>query len=182
VNSNQVYDNWRQGFMLFWVPPAVMRGDYDPTHQTDNSNHNAFTRNEMGYSPEGQVLPNGLDFWWDDAGVGNCWQDNLAAPGRTITHNATTGLPECGTASQLPISNPVKTVQLVPCAEYDRYSNPDPVGCDWTKTPPRPTARTIAAATAAESAGDPTAPVVLAAAGLLAAVGIRRVVGSRGLR
>lgn len=180
VNSNQVYDNWRQGFMLYWVPPAVMRGDYDPLSQTDNSNRNAFTRNEMGYSPDGRVLPNGLDFWWDDAGVGNCWQDNLAAPGSRITHNATLGLPTCGTGSQLPISNTVKTVQLLPCTQYDRYSNPDPVGCDWVKTPPRPTEKTIAARTAAaRTPASPIAPVVVAAVGVVAAVTIRRMARGR---
>lgn len=180
VHSNQVWDNWRQGFMLFWVPPAALRGDYDPTHQDDNSNHNAFTKNEMGYSPGGEVLPNGLDFWWDDAGVGNCWQDNLPAKGAEITHNATTGsLPSCGNASQLPVSNAVKTVQLVPCAEYDRYSNPEPAGCDWTTTPPKPTTASIQAAMAVRDP-QPAAPALLAGAlGLLAALAIRARLRSR---
>jgi len=181
VHSNQVWDNWRSGFMLFWVPPAALRGDYDPTHQTDNSNHNAFTKNEMGHSPGGTVRPNGLDFWWDDAGVGNCWQDNLPATGAEITHNASTGsLPDCGNGSSLPLSNAVKTVQLVPCAEYDRYSNPDPAGCDWTTTPPRPTRASIAAAMAVRDP-QPAGPALLAAAlGLLGALLVRtRVARSR---
>lgn len=159
VHSNQFYDNWRSGVKLFWVPPAALRGDYDPTHQFDNSNHNAFTNNEMGFTRGGRVLPNGLDFWWDDAGVGNCWQDNLAAQGKKITHNATGlpalpglpavgGLPECGNPSQVPPSNVVKTTQMLPCAEYDRYSNPEPAGCDWIVTPPRPGARTGSMTTA----------------------------------
>ena len=75
VSSNHVWDNWRQGFMLFWVPPALMRDDYDPTHQQDNSNFNAFTKNELGYSPKGEVLPNGIDFFWDEAGQGNWMLD-----------------------------------------------------------------------------------------------------------
>ncbi len=161
VSGNHFYDNWRSGVMLFWVPPAALRGDYDPAHQTDNSNFNAFTKNEMGYSPDGRVLPNGLDFWWDDAGVGNCWQDNLAARGRTITHNATAGtLPDCGHGSQLPLSNGVKTVSLLPCAEYDRYSNPEPPLCDWIITPPKPTDASIAAAMAGP-ADSPVGPSLL---------------------
>ncbi|MQA60826.1 MAG: hypothetical protein GEU86_04890 [Actinophytocola sp.] len=145
VHSNEIYDNWRNGVMLFWAPAAI-RGEYDPQAQTDNPNHNAFTSNQMGHG-----LPNGLDFWWDDAGVGNCWQDNLPAPGSEITHNATSpqGLPRCATGSQLPISNVVKTVQLLPCAEYNRETNPDPAGCDWTESPTKPgtqQAETIAAA------------------------------------
>lgn len=172
VDRNQVWNNYRQGFMLFWVPPAILRGDYDPLHQTDNSNHNRFTRNRMGITPSGKAMPNGLDFWWDDAGVGNCWEDNVAARGAKITHNATLGyLPDCETASLLPISNLVKTTTLIPCAAYDRYSNPDPSGCDWVDTPPKPTPASIAAAQAAADQGpDSTVvPVLVVAVGLLGA-------------
>lgn len=174
VSSNQVWDNWRQGFMLFWVPPALMRGDYDPLHQTDNSNHNWFTGNEMGFSPSGEVLPNGKDFWWDDQGIGNCWEGNVAAPGKRITHNATLGLPDCPRGSLLPVSNLVKTTQLLPCAQYDRYSNPDPVGCTWLQTPRKPSVKAGSGLFAAGEPDDPTAPVLLAGVGLVAAVLIRR--------
>ena len=147
VDSNQVWNNYRQGFMLFWVPPALMRDDYNPLHQTDNSNYNHFTRNTMGITPGGATPPNGLDFWWDDAGVGNCWQDNEAAAGGKITHNATLGyLPDCKLPSLLPISNLIKTTSLLPCASYDRYSNPSPKNCDWIVTPAKPTPESIAAA------------------------------------
>jgi len=158
VHSNEIYDNWRQGVMLFWAPAAI-RGEYDPAAQTDNPNHNAFTHNQLGFSPAGQIQPNGLDFWWDDAGVGNCWQDNLPAPGRKVTHNATSplGLPRCATGSQLPVSNPVKSAQLLPCSQYNRESNPDPVGCDWLDSPTPPGSRqtsSIATAPGANPAGD----------------------------
>ncbi len=187
INSNQVWDNWRQGFMLFWVPPALMRGDYDPTHQQDNSNFNAFTKNELGYSPSGEVLPNGMDFYWDEAGQGNCWQDNLPAPGKEVTHNYAVGLPDCGNRSQWPIGNLVKTTQLLPCAVYDRYSNTDPVGCDWLDTPEKPATDTGArGGTRAAGAPDdegPGTPAALVAVTLLGALGIRvagaRVAGAR---
>lgn len=137
VNSNEIYDNWRQGVMLFWVP-AALRGENEPQVQTDNPHRNAFTSNQMGFYGN-QVLPNGLDFWWDDAGQGNCWQDNLAAPGRAITHNATGGsLPRCATGSLLPISNVAKSAGLLPCSEFNRETNPEPTGCDWMDTPQRP--------------------------------------------
>ncbi|PVG83652.1 hypothetical protein DDE18_04820 [Nocardioides gansuensis] len=180
VNANEVWDNWRTGFKLFWVPPALLRGEYDPLQQNDNSNHNAYTGNEMGFSPTGQVLPNGLDFWWDDAGVGNCWQDNLAAPGRQITHNATRGsLPSCGHRSDAPVSNLVKTTSMLPCAEFDRYSNPEPAGCDWIVTPTRPTAASIRAAAASPVAPDATGPVLLAGLGLAGALVLRLVARRR---
>ncbi len=176
VDSNQVWNNYRQGFMLFWVPPAILRDDYDPLHQTDNSNYNHFTRNKMGITPAGDAAPNGLDFWWDDAGIGNCWQGNQTPAGEKITHNATLGyLPNCKLPSLLPISNLVKTTTLVPCASYDRHSNPSPEGCDWIVTPPKPTRESIAAAQAGADQGpdSPTVPLVLVAIGLVGAVALR---------
>ncbi|CAB4697093.1 MAG: hypothetical protein F2667_03825 [Actinobacteria bacterium] len=170
VSSNQVWDNWRQGFMLFWVPPALMRGDYDPTHQQDNSNMNAFTKNEMGYSPDGKVLPNGIDFYWDEAGAGNCWQDNLVAPGKEVTHNSVRALPDCGNPSQWPIGNLIKTVSLVPCATYDRYSDPDPVACDWLVTPEKPATDAGAIGTNKQGSGL-GGPVQLALVGGLTVAG-----------
>ena len=73
----------------------------------------------------------------------------------------------------------MKTVQLVPCAEYDRYSNPEPAGCDWTTTPPKPTTASIQAAMAVRDP-QPAAPALLAGAlGLLAALAIRARLRSR---
>lgn len=180
IDSNQVWDNWRQGFMLFWVPPALLRGDYNPLHQQDNSNFNAFTKNELGYSPKGEVLPNGIDFYWDEAGDGNCWQDNLTAPGKEVTHNYAIDLPDCGNPSQWPIGNLVKTTQLIPCATYDRRSEPDPAGCDWLDTPEKPGSDSgSAGARAAEQPGDgPGTPATLLAVTLVGALGIR-VAGAR---
>lgn len=176
VHANEFTDNWRQGVMLFWVPPALMRGVYDPAQQFDNSNHNAFMSNEMGFTRDGQLLPNGLDFWWDDAGVGNCWQDNLAAPGRTITHNATSpfGLPHCGAKSMVPVSNLVKTTLLLPCAQYDRYSNPDPEGCDWIETPPKPQSQTAPKIIGQRTPVDPLLALLGLGGVLAAAIWARR--------
>jgi hypothetical protein len=167
VHSNEIHDNWRSGVKLFWVP-AALRGELDPTTQTDTSHRNAFTANQMGIRPGGTASPNGLDFWWDDAGLGNCWQDNLPAAGEEITHNATDprGLPNCATGSQLPVSNVVKSAQLAPCAAYDRWDNPEPVGCDWMDTPAEPGTQQ-----AANVAGM-RAPDDLGARGLLAAFGV----------
>ncbi|UUZ59383.1 hypothetical protein [Nocardioides sp. B-3] len=54
----------------------------------------------------------------------------------------------------------VKTVSLLPCAEYDRYSNPEPPLCDWIITPPKPTKASIAAAMARPS-DSPVGPALL---------------------
>ena len=176
VDNNWVWGNHRQGFMLFWVPPALLREDYNPLHQTDNSNYNHYTRNKMGFTPAGAKRPNGLDVWWDDAGIGNCWEDNQAAPGASITHNALLGfLPDCSFPSVLPVGNLVKTTTLLPCAEFDRYSNPSPPGCDWIVTPPKPTKASIAAASAPSrrEPSNPMTALLLVGAGLAGAVGLR---------
>ena len=141
LNDNLIYDNWRSGVMLFWVPPAL-REEFKPD-QFDTSNGNQFRDNRMGRSPDGLVQPNGMDFWWDDQGVGNCWQGNTSSTG-TITHNASSplGLPDCaGGGSVSTVGSPAKSATLVPCATYDREDNPSPPGCDWFDDPAEPGAR-----------------------------------------
>jgi hypothetical protein len=141
MKNNAVYDNWRQGFMLFWVP-AALRNEHDPALQYDTSHHNHYVGNRMGFAPGGRLQPNGLDFWWDDEGAGNCWQGNTSASG-AITHNAVLPLPDCDSGGSIfvPGVNLVKSAQLAPCSQYNRETNPDPVGCDWFDTPPKPTGR-----------------------------------------
>jgi hypothetical protein len=158
VRNNRIYDNWRQGVMLFWVPAAI-RDDFDPSHQFETSNGNRFVDNTMGEHPDGLVQPNGVDFWWDDEGAGNCWQGNISTANEdgTPTTNAPhlastpTGLPDCDSGgSVFTPSHPVKSASLVPCSQYDREDNPSPTGCDWMDSPSRPAGR--------QSAGDETGP------------------------
>ncbi|MGH2661390.1 MAG: right-handed parallel beta-helix repeat-containing protein [Actinomycetota bacterium] len=135
--NNYIYDNWRYGSMLFWVP-AALRDEMDPTKQYDTSHFNRHVSNHMGISPEGEALPNGLDFWWDEEGAGNCWQDNVTAPGAEITSDPPSPiLPDC---DRIPVFTPgpvYKTGQLAPCATWSQES-PDPPGCDWFEKPPPP--------------------------------------------
>ena len=60
--------------MQFWVP-APLRDEYDPNKLFDTSHHNHTTDNQMGFRQDGG-RHNGLDHWWDDQGVGNCWEKN----------------------------------------------------------------------------------------------------------
>jgi len=141
VLGNHIYDNWRSGVMLFWVPPAL-REDFK-TDQFDTSNGNQFRDNVMGRTPDGLRQPNGVDFWWDDQGVGNCWQGNTGADG-AVTHNAASplGLPDCDSGGSVsPVGNAVKSATLVPCAVYDREDNPSPPACDWFDDPQQPAGR-----------------------------------------
>lgn len=144
VRGNRIYDNYRDGAKLFWVP-RELRGE-DPTGQSVNTSNNfdtsldnRFTSNVMGIAPNGQRKPNGNDFWWDYEGKGNCWQGNRAYPGRHITTNAPTldGCP--GRAVLLP-GNAADQASQVSCATWNPYDPVlhDPPGCDWFMVPPKP--------------------------------------------
>jgi hypothetical protein len=134
--ENWIYDNWRHGTMQFGVPAAV-RNELDPTKQFDTSHHNRYLSNLMGHSPSGEVLPNGVDFWWDEQGTGNCWQGNVAAPGRTITSDPAT-LPTCDSPSFAGLPAGPKQALLAPCAFSDPRRPDEAVGCDFYTKPPPP--------------------------------------------
>jgi len=139
TDHNWIYDNWRNGTMQFWVP-AALRDDYDPTHQNDTSNHDHTFANHMGIRPDGSLAPNGLDHWWDDQGVGNCWEDNVYAGG-TGTDNFTVPPPSCADGGSVLVPGaPVKDAGFLSCSQYDR-GDPTwrhPVGCEWFDSPSEP--------------------------------------------
>lgn len=129
--DNQIWDNWRSGYRQFWVPGAV-RGDNSPEAQTDTSNGNRITGNSFGVGPDGKKMPNGVDVFWDEQGVGNCWEAN-----GTITSDPKT-LPDCSKPSNSTSGNTTKLAREASCATWDPKDNPNPPGCDWFTTPPKP--------------------------------------------
>ena len=137
VRDNDIYDNWRSGVRLFWVPSPI-RGENDPNKLFDTSNGNAFTGNRMGLSGEGARQPNGVDVFWDEQGEGNCWEGNVGSgPDGAITSNPMP-LPTCpGSPIKLPV-NVAKAAQEVPCAEWNPQTNQFPIGCTWFDTPAKP--------------------------------------------
>lgn len=140
INDNEIFDNWRTGAMLFYVPGAI-RGDYTLAAQFDTSNGNQYTNNQMGLSPSGATQPNGVDFSWDEQGVGNCWQDNTSSTGK-ITSDTLLPLPDCDSGGSLsPVGNVVKTASMASCATYNREDQPDPPGCNWFDSPAEPAGR-----------------------------------------
>ncbi len=180
TDHNWIYDNWRFGTMQIWVP-AALRDDYDPSHQYDTSNDNHTVANQMGITPSGSELPNGLDHWWDDQGNGNCWQNNVYAGG-TQTDNFTFPVPSCKEGGSVFTPGAfVKDAGFLTCVEYDR-SDPEwrhPKGCNWFDSPTEPGPRSSAAAgsTAAGSAEAPLSMVVtpvVAAGSLVLLLGLRR--------
>jgi hypothetical protein len=138
IQDNAIYDNWRSGVRLFWVPAAI-RGDNDPAHQFDTSNGNQFIGNQMGLNSQRKRAPNGVDFFWDEEGKGNCWLGNQA-PGSKITSDPAS-LPRCPNNGLFQPSNASKSAAEVPCAQWDPKTNPDPPGCTWFTTPPKPSSR-----------------------------------------
>jgi hypothetical protein len=141
VDQNLIYDNWRAGAMLFYVPGAV-RGDYMPAQQNDTSNGNHYTANRLGFHPSGVVQPNGVDFSWDEQGVGNCWEGNVSSTGEVTDDSEIIPLPTCASGGSIsPVGNLTKTARNAPCATYNREDEPDPVGCDWFDNPVKPAAR-----------------------------------------
>jgi hypothetical protein len=141
VSENLIYDNWRAGAMLFYVPGAV-RGDYEPQAQVDTSNRNHYTKNRLGFHPAGVVQPNGVDFSWDEQGVGNCWQDNVSATGAVTDDTQVLPLADCTSGgSDSPVGNLTKTARNAPCATYNREDEPAPPGCDWFEDPVMPAGR-----------------------------------------
>jgi hypothetical protein len=146
VRDNDVYDNWRSGFRLFWVP-AALRGDNDPSKTYDTSNSNRYTTNRMGVRPDGTRDPNGTDgdFWWDEEGTGNCWQDNTGFGGAAITTmpgypiaSIPTTLPGCPGGNIFSPGNPARVASQVTCATWNPTDQTDPPGCDWFTRPQEP--------------------------------------------
>jgi hypothetical protein len=136
VRDNWIYDNWRDGAKLLWVP-AAFRGE--PDKGIDTSFDNRFTGNHMGVRPDGTRDPNGNDFWWDEQGQGNCYSGNTGPGGAQPTSNVLIGLPACGAPSIYnPTGNIGKTASQATCSTWDPYDNPDPPGCDWFTRPPEP--------------------------------------------
>jgi hypothetical protein len=138
---NWIYDNWRRGTMQFWVPGEI-RGA-DPTGQSppsttyDTSHRNRYVGNRMGVRPDGRRDPNGVDFWWDEEGRGNCWSSNEGPRGGAFTSDPMTLFP-CPDGSPWSEGNAEKQAAMFSCAAWDPMTNPDPVGCDWFTRPPEP--------------------------------------------
>jgi hypothetical protein len=136
IRNNRVWDNWRDGYRLFWVPGSV-RGDTSPEAQRDTSHQNKITGNTFGIAPDGRKMPNGVDVFWDEQGDGNCWENNTGINGKITSDPA--NLPTCASGGSAGlVSRPDKLGSQVPCATWDPKDNPRPPGCDWFDTPPKP--------------------------------------------
>jgi hypothetical protein len=150
--NNHFWDNWRRGFMLFAVPDIFVcpPGDddqipgCDPT-EANTAFRNRFHGNKMGVAPAGAILPNGVDFVWDENKNGfnpaensaNCWFDNTGKDGTaaSVTSEPASLPSDCSNSpgGGLPPSPIVS--ELITCSTLP---DGDP-GCPWYTTPPKPT-------------------------------------------
>lgn len=124
--SNWIWDNWRFGTVQLWVP-AFVRGELDPEKLFDTSHFNRYVRNHMGRSPGGELLPNGVDFWWDEEGEGNCWERNN--PGKRTVTSDPANLPTCDPPVPFQPGNLEKQLLFFACIAWSPQ-NLDPEGCD----------------------------------------------------
>ena len=130
--ENWVYDNWKIGIVQTWVP-GLVRDDNRLSSQGETSHYNRYLDNHMGTSATGERVPNGLDFFWDGEGTGNCWQTAATDSVQPLA------LPNCPAGAQhRVIADPNKLVLFVDCAGYDLTKQALPAGCDWFNTPGRP--------------------------------------------
>jgi len=132
--NNWVYDNWQGGFILLWAPGAV-RGDFSLGAQENTSNFNRFTANHLGTDRSGHRLPNGVDFWWDGQGRGNCWDASSSAGSDPIA------LPSCAgpvSGGGRLLSDPNKLLLVADCSNYSLADRNLPALCGWWDTPAKP--------------------------------------------
>jgi len=178
TDHNRIYGNWRYGTMQFWVP-SPLRDEMDPAKLYDTSNGNRTFANVLGIRPDGAVRHNGLDHWWDDQGVGNCWQDNRSSHG-TATDNFLVDPGRCADGgSRFVPGAPVKDAGFLSCSQYDRNDENfrHPPGCAWFDSPQRPSERSDAplddaVAAPAGTGSGPAGGVPLALAGIAGAVAL----------
>jgi hypothetical protein len=158
TDHNWIYDNWRYGTMQFWVP-SPLRDEYDPSKLYDTSNHNHAFANRMGFTKSGQKLHNGMDFWWDDQGVGNCWENNTSSRGEPTDNFSVDPGPCADGGSRLTPGLAVKDAGFLSCAEYDR-NDPNfrhPPNCQWFDSPSKPTNDSASTPLGLAAATDPSA-------------------------
>jgi hypothetical protein len=171
VYRNWIWDNWRNAVFLLSIPDFLVtpEGNVNPggacnSTTLSTSCNNRFFFNNLGRVPKdfkpfpalykfgnnvgatSGVAPNGLDFWWDEGGVGsvvrNCWFSNKGPDG---TEASVTG-PGAGDGNDVLPSDcpnstsagdPVKVAYLLSCF-LAREGEAPPEECDWYTLPPKP--------------------------------------------
>jgi parallel beta helix pectate lyase-like protein len=137
VAGNRIYDNWRRGVMLIQVPDSI--SDEKKLSADSTSHRNRFHNNVMGIAPDGRKMPNGVDFWWDEAAAqhNDCWYDN----GAVTTDPPGPLTPTSCSNTSVGVTYPAKlSTELGPCAGAITAGGYDPSLCPWFRSPEKPSA------------------------------------------
>jgi hypothetical protein len=171
VHDNWIWDNWRNAVFLLSIPDFLVTPEgainpggscTDPLLSTSCGNR--FFDNNLGRVPKGfrpframrkfgnkvgatdGRAPNGVDFWWDEGGVGsvvgNCWHDNLGPNGKRASvtgpgpGDGNDTLPS-NCAKSKSSGDSVKVENLLSCF-LAREGDAPPEQCDWYALPPKP--------------------------------------------
>ena len=135
VRNNRIWDNWRRGTMLIQVPDSF--SDSQRRSANSTSHRNEYVNNIMGIAPNGEKMPNGVDFWWDEpaAQEDNCWHDN----GEVTTDPPGPLMPtSCENTSAGVTYGPKFAGELAPCAAAIEGDMRDPTICPWFRSPEKP--------------------------------------------
>jgi hypothetical protein len=135
IRGNRIWDNWRRGTMLINVPDSF--SNENATTANSVSHRNRYHDNVMGIAPDGTKVPNGVDFWWDEAPAqeDNCWFDNgevtTDPPGPLMPSN-------CDNTSAGVTYGAKLSGELGPCAGSIAGGTYDATTCPWFRTPEKP--------------------------------------------
>jgi Right handed beta helix region len=135
IRGNRIWDNWRRGTMLINVPDSF--SDEKRTTTNSVSHRNRYHNNVMGIAPDGSKLPNGVDFWWDEAPMqeDNCWFEN----GEVTTDPQGPLMPSNCDNTSAGVTYAAKFGgELVPCAGSIQGGTYDANACPWFRTPEKP--------------------------------------------
>ena len=175
VHDNWIWDNWRAGAWLLSIPDFLVtpEGNINPGGACKSDSRvnptlstscgNRYYDNQLGRVPRGfrpfdalykfgnnvgptrGVAKNGVDFWWDEGGLGtvsgNCWYNNVGSDG---TLAGVTGSGVGDGNDSLPTDctstrggDGVKLSYLLSCF-MAREGDLPPEQCDWYTLPPQP--------------------------------------------
>ena len=135
IRGNRIWDNWRRGTMLINVPDSF--SDENRTTVNSVSHRNRYHNNVMGIAQDGTKVPNGVDFWWDEAPMqeDNCWFDN----GEVTTDPQGPLMPSnCDNTSAGVTYGGKFAGELAPCAGSILGGSYDANTCPWFRTPEKP--------------------------------------------
>lgn len=137
--NNQVFDAWKYGLMIFHVPTAIRYtasgpDEYATANPYDNGHYNRGLNNNFAenvlFTPS-VLQPNANDVWYDNSGVGNCFEGNTSTdpagfkadtgnPALALPGGPCTDGPVPDPATQTATANNDRIAFIASCVAYDR--------------------------------------------------------------